>query len=273
MTETVATARVTTITPAIAKELLARNKRNRKVSDRNYQVVLRSIIRNEWKLNGEAIKIDRNGYVLDGQHRLHAIVESETPIETFIIEGLDPDTQDTMDTGKSRTVADVLQIRGEKNTHTLASIIRRIYIYEAHGIKAATSASYPTTNREVLAFYEQNPWIESLVHEARRVGLYAKMPSSLAGLLIHAFTKVDAADAAFFFDKLVTGENLDSLSPIYALRRALQTIHDNPRGTKGQAYLAAISIKAFNKFRAGESVGTLKFTPGGANPEKFPIPA
>lgn len=271
-TEVAITTRIITLTPELAHELLAKNENNRKVSDRNYNKVRRAIERGEWRLNGEAIKVDRNGFVLDGQHRLFAVVDSGIPIETLIVEGLDPETQDTMDTGKTRSVADVLAIRGYKNTATLASIIRRIYLYEMHGLRAATIASYPTTNHEVLQFFAANPWIESLVGDSRRIAQFAKLPGSLAAVLQHVFAQLDADDAADFFERLVSGENLSSTHPIYALRRALHGIYEDSKGTKSQTYIAAITVKAWNKYRAGEQVGTLKFTPGGANPEAFPMP-
>lgn len=271
MNKNIPTARVITLTPAIATQLLARNPRNRKVSNRNYAIVLRAIQRGEWKLNGEAIKVDSDGFILDGQHRCLAVVDSGTPIQTFMIEGLEPDAQDTMDTGKSRGLADILSIRGHVNTAALAAIARRIYLFETHGLKAATQSSYPTTNHEVLAFFEANRWIESLVNDANRVASLAKMPASLAGLLMHVFQTLDRDDSAFFFYRLQTGENLESTSPIYALRRSLQALNES-KGAIGQTYMAALAVKAWNKFRAGESVGMLKFTPGGANPEQFPEP-
>lgn len=271
MTNVTPEARVVTVTPAIASAYLACNTRNRKVSGRNYAVVHRAIMRGEWKLNGEAIKIARDGTVLDGQHRLHAVVESGVPIQTFVIENLEPETQDTMDTGKSRSITDVLAIRGEHQTAMLAAVLRRIYIYESHGLRAATMASYPTTNHEVLAFYDANKWVQSYVAPARSVGGRARLPGSLTGLLMHVFSRIDHGDSAYFFDRLGDGENLPSDSPIYVLRRALELLADS-KGATNQTYLAAITVKAWNKFRAGEPVGHLRFAPGGANPEKFPEP-
>lgn len=266
------TTKVVTITPAYARELLGRNTQNRKISRTNYKTLVRAMVRDEWKLNGEAIKVDENGFILDGQHRLYACIEADKAFETLIVEGLPSDTQDTMDTGKSRSVADVLEIRGEKNTHLLAALIRRVYIYENHGLRQALNTGYDTTNHEVLAYYETNKWIESLTPDARRLATYAKIPASLGGLLVYVLSKIDADDAAFFIEKLITGENLAANHPIYVLRRTLHQLHEDRKGTKGQPYLAAISVKAWNKFRDGETISILRWTPGGANPEEFPTP-
>lgn len=65
-----------------------------------------------WKMNGEAIKFSNTGRLLDGQHRLLACVESGCSVRTLVIRGLPEDTQETMDAGKSRTMANVLELKG-----------------------------------------------------------------------------------------------------------------------------------------------------------------
>lgn len=264
-------ARIVTITQQMATELLNKNKRNRRVSDKNFTKLKRALLRGEWRLNGEAIKVDVDGRVLDGQHRLLAVEDTGIPMQTFMITGLPADTQDTMDTGKSRSIADVLAIRGYKNTATLSAILRRIYIYETHGLKAATQAAYPTTNHEVLAFFDSHPQIEELIAPARKAAQHGKLPGGLAGLLRYVFTGIDPDDTDDFFEKLCTGADMEARNPVLVLRESLKRLKDD-KGTINQTYLAAICIKAWNKYRAGESVGTLKFTPGGATPEKFPEP-
>lgn len=271
MTDSTPTARIITLTPAIASGLLDKNPRNRTIGAKNYAIVLRAIQRGEWKLNGEAIMVARDGTLLDGQHRCLAVVESGIAIETFIVENLDAVVQDTMNTGKSRSLGDILHIRGYVNSTALASIVRRIYVYETHGLKASTAGSYPTTNHEVLAFFERNLWIEQIVPDSKRIAAASKLPGSVVGLLTHVFQTIDRDDAAFFLQRLETGENLQLSSPIYVLRRAL-TILSESKGAMNQSYLVAIAVKAWNKYRDGEPIAMLKFLPGGANPESFPVP-
>jgi hypothetical protein len=264
-------ARIVTITPDYAAMLVGMNPRNRNISSRNFDVLVRALRNGEWQLNGEAIKIDINGHILDGQHRLRAVIETGISIETYLIEGLRPETQDTMDTGKSRGLNDVLAIRGEKNTSNLAAAIRRIYLYKRYGIKSAAVGSIPTTNHECIAFFVRNPDIEELLGPAKRLAKTAKLPTSLAAMLIYAFTEIDPEDAQVFFEKLETGIGLPQGHPIQILRETLRRLYDS-RGATNQMYIAALVIKAWNKYRAGAIITLLKFTPGGANPEQFPEP-
>lgn len=270
-------ARIITLTPEFAAELLDRNPRNRRYSRANYSTIKRGIERGEWELNGEAIKMAVDGYMLDGQHRCRAVIETGTPIETFLIEGLPASTQDTMDTGKSRSLGDILTIRGEKNATRLASIITKVYTARRYGIRAAASGGHTTaaTIRERLDWFERDPqWIRDLLGPARAVQQKAKYPgAALVAALMVTFDGIDPDDSEFFWSRMEDGLHLDSEShPIYVLRAALKTLADNVRGERNERYLAAITIKAWNAFRAGDEIRQLRYRPGGAKPEPFPEP-
>lgn len=261
-----------TITPEIAEKLLAQNSSNRKVSQRNLDVIKESMSRGEWVLNGEAIKIDRTGKVLDGQHRLMACLETGTTFKTLVVYGLPDAAQDSMDTGKSRTLADVLSIRGYKNAAALAAIVVAIMRAERWGIRAGAinQRGNPITIKQAMARIEVEPDLTELptiVMQHPRVGI----SSRTAGLLYYVLTGIDPDDAQYFFDKLLTGEGLERGNPILTLRNQLINLKSE-RGQKKQDYIAALAIKAWNKFRDGEKSSVLRFTPGGANPEAYPEP-
>lgn len=263
---------IVTVTPEIARKLLEQNTRNRKVSKGNYATVLEAMSAGEWELNGEAIKIARNGQILDGQHRLMVCSEHEIPFQTLVVYGLPAETQDTMDTGKSRSAADVLSIEGYPSANNLSSITMAIIRSERWSLKAAVSSAnsfYAITPKQVLSRVQAEPSLCDLVRYAasvRRCGLSSK----LVGVLFYNFSKIDQDDAEFFFNSLRDGDGLERGNPIHTLREQLMAIKHGTRGSVNMTYLAAITIKAWNKFRDGEECRQLKFRSGGANPEKFP---
>lgn len=265
---------VVTVTPEIARKLLEQNTRNRRVSKGNYAKVLEAMSAGEWELNGEAIKIARNGQILDGQHRLLVCAENDIPFQTLIVFGLESDTQDTMDTGKSRTAADVLSIEGYQNTVALASTVVAIIRDERWGLKNATTTAnqaYAVTPKQVLARVKEEPSLEDLTrfaHTVSKCGLSRK----IAGLLFYHFSKIDSDDAQFFFESLRDGVGMERGNPIHTLREHLLSLKSNQRGVLNANYMAAVTIKAWNKFRLGEECKQLKYRPGGANPERFPEP-
>lgn len=265
---------VITVTPNTARKLLEQNTGNRKVSQANLNKVKAAISRGDWALNGEAIKIAKTGRILDGQHRLHACIELDTPIETLIVYGLDDDTQDTMDTGKARTVADVLAISGYKNAVPLAAATIAIIRAEKWGIRAAVAAgssSYTITAKQALERLTEEPSLAELptiVSPVKKIGI----PGKTAGLIYYICSGISQEDADDFFSKLASGEGLDRGNPILALRNQVINIKQETRGQVNQQIVAALMIKAWNKYRTGEETKLLRFSPGGANPEKFPEP-
>lgn len=89
------------IDPDKAAKYLAENTRNRKIKVKHITNLAKAMTQGEWQVNGDAIRFDSNGKVVDGQHRLHAIIQSGVAITTVVIRNLDPDTFHTIDTNKS----------------------------------------------------------------------------------------------------------------------------------------------------------------------------
>lgn len=269
------TSRLIDLTPELAENLLARNPRNRRYSGSNFNIVKRAVENGEWMVNGEAIKVSVNGYILDGQHRCRAVVETGVTIQTFIIEGLPDETQDTMDTGKSRSLGDILTIRGETSATALAALIKRHMLAELYGTAAAFGSSNwkrPLTNHECLVWLDHNSWVREYVNPGRQIAEVTPMGGSTAGFLASMFDRIDSDDSTFFWARVADGVNLADDSPIYALRKAFQGVERNTKGERNQRYLGALVIKSWNFYRAGEPAKQIRFRVGGANPETFPEP-
>lgn len=65
---------------------------------------------------------------------------------------------------------------------------------------------------------------------------------------------------------------MDRGNPILTLRNLLIGAKADSRGEINQTYIAAVTIKAWNRYRSGDPVSQLRFRVGGANPESFPEP-
>ncbi len=264
------TGRVETITPDVAKEMLGVNTNNRNVSRTQVELFARTMAQKAWKMNGEAIKFSNTGRLLDGQHRLLACVESGVPFRTLVIRGLPEDTQETMDAGKGRTMANVLELKGRNNAKQLSTVARSIYLSEQLGVEAACVNNMSPTRNELLTFIESTPQLEDTLRQAST--FYTKsnhlMSISMAALLYWTFNEIDGEACERFFDMLATGANLNEGSPILVLRNTLFDI--NKRGAHSdrptRRRIVGITIKAWNKWREGVTVKLLKFSPN----EQFP---
>lgn len=113
------------VTPKLAKEYISRNSHNRTLKADKVLLYANDILEGKWKRNtAEPIKIATSGRILDGNHRLHAVVKSNLPVHFTIATGLKEDVFDVLDTGTSRSNGDVFDIAGIKNARLVPAIIQ-----------------------------------------------------------------------------------------------------------------------------------------------------
>ncbi len=102
------------ITPEQAFEWLeSANTNNRRVCDSHVSRLARDMAGGRWKLTHTGIAFGPDGTLLDGQHRLWAIVEAGVPVAMVVWRGVDPDSMMAIDSGRSRSMTDILNIAGE----------------------------------------------------------------------------------------------------------------------------------------------------------------
>lgn len=261
---------IETISPDVARRYLGYNTHNRNIRQGRIDAYADDMRNGRWTMNGEAIKFAHDGTLQDGQHRLYAVIASGMTITMLVIRGLPAESQDTMDTGASRKLSDILSLRGEKSAIFLAAAIRGVHLWSI-GRRRFTGGQ-SASNATLLAFFDDNLWIRDASADMQRIALHSKLPAGVVGALYKAFNDIDAADAEYFFARLSSDTGHEQGDPIYSLRRALLASKDDTKGTRNPTYLAAITCKAWNKFRDGEEVKLIGWRPGGANPEAFPEP-
>jgi hypothetical protein len=99
----------------------------------------------DWKLNGESIVFDDNGNVIDGQHRLTAIVESGVTIKSVVVRGVDRSTFTSIDSGVRRDGGDILAVSGYTYSKPLAAALNVIEMYNRYG-GFHNTGSYSSSN-------------------------------------------------------------------------------------------------------------------------------
>lgn len=112
------------MTPTQAKALLGVNTANRHLRRSRVAYFVGLIQRGEWKLTHQGIAIGRSGRLLDGQHRLEAVVETDTPVPMMVSFDVDDSAFEAMDRTLPRSVGDVLHLPA--STVALAIGLQRI---------------------------------------------------------------------------------------------------------------------------------------------------
>lgn len=98
------------VTPEMAAKWLERNTRNRGLRS---DVVMRyatDMREGRWKITGDAIAFDHNGAIVNGQHRLWAVLESGMTIPMLVMFDLDPDVVFVLDDHLKRKLIDIVHI-------------------------------------------------------------------------------------------------------------------------------------------------------------------
>lgn len=262
------------ITPERAKTIVANNPRNRSVNQRHMDRLTATMVAGEYVYNGQPIQLTKDGVLLDGQHRLLACIAANVAIECLVIWDALPETQETMDMGKSRTVADVLRLRGHKNHNVIAALGRRIALAEVNGFRAAIiSTKLEVSPGAVLRSAESIVDVTRYTSMSKSIATLCNFHSGVLAFLIWSIDQVDRTDSDYFWDKLRSGEGLVEGDPIYALRQFGLNRDKAGRGTyQHNVQTAGVVVKAWNKFREGEPVMRLNFRVGGSRPEELAEP-
>lgn len=144
-------AKIMTITPEIAKDMLAKNTRNRRLCQNTVAGLADKIKNGYWEdANGETIKIRKDGSTADGQHRLYAVVVSGVPIITWVITGLDNNVGRGIDVGRKRNVADVARLESGDSwyNNSKVALIRFMFLFNNPSYKFNSSVMQEIVNRD-----------------------------------------------------------------------------------------------------------------------------
>jgi hypothetical protein len=266
---TTPTITVETITPEIAKKYLAENMGNRTMRSRVVDIYALDMTTGNWKFLGDPIRFARNGQLLDGQHRLAAIVQSKTTQQMVVVRDLFMSSQLNMDRGVKRNFADYLKFLGEVNVHMYSAIIGAVTRWEENQSLRSNNISHA----EMEKTYHKYPELKDAISVVQRANNAVRCGYVAGGMVWWRLNQIDSEECSQFFERLISQEDHHQGDPIFALRRVLLSNSSAGRVRSLPAQnVAALMIKAWNKWRDGERVEVLMWRGGGSNPEAFPEP-
>ena len=131
------------VTPEIASEWLERNHINRALRDSTAQKMAEAMADDMWGLNPQVIIIDWNKELCDGQHRLWAIVISGKTQWLQVTFDVDPICRDYIDTGRAKTVGDLLKMAEVPEPNSVAAVAKLTWAYQNRPDGLWNSSNYP----------------------------------------------------------------------------------------------------------------------------------
>lgn len=243
----------------MAQVMLKNNKGNRAVRYTKVLQYAKDIKEGRWKSDTyEFIKISKTGKILDGQHRLIAVVKASIPVWFHVAEDCDDNIFDVLDTGTQRNACDVFTITGVKNSNVIPSVIAK-YNQIRIGRKF-TQIHERATNAVLLEQYfeDEEFWQYVIKGTMNYYKHFAKILSpSIIGGFYSYFLKIDNDKAEEFISQLCTGVNVNN-RVMHLLRQKLMADKVSSKkmnmGTK-----MALIIKAWNYFIEDKEPKILKY--------------
>lgn len=248
------------VSPRMAKEWLKKNENNRPVNKRWVSVLAKAMSAGKFKYNADTIRFDTKGNLLDGQHRLLAIIRSNTSVLVDIVVGLQADVFSTMDQNKNRSSTDIAKTSGFTNFRVAGSAVKSIIGINLGDYKRSFNPYIPAY--DVEEFYKNNPKYDDVCEVASKIAKGHKMVSKTwVATYLWIFSDYDWDKAEQFVTQVAQGTNLKAGSPVLKLRNFIEKVKLTPSLSMNRGALRALTIKAWNAFVTDTPIKKLKFNP------------
>lgn len=261
--------KVATITPEDAMAMLEMNSSNRPLNHQHVNRISRQITEGKWRYNGDTIKIAKSNDILDGQHRLWAIIEAKQAVETIVVRGIEADAFATIDTlRKPRSGSDVLALLGAvRQRSTISVALQWLTRWQRKCLESYRAPQNRIENSDIERAYHDNPGIVRAAEAAQRLrGL--SNPGILA-FFYFVLTNRNPDLAERMISTLENPAGVGINDPFFRLRAYFTSDKKNDR--KDPLITIVYMIKAANAAYENKEIKALNWRNQGSFAE--PIPA
>lgn len=264
------------ITPSQAEKWLGKNHNNRNQRSGKIAAYARDMKSGNWKVTGDSIKFDWNGRLIDGQHRLEAIIAAKTSVQMLIVRGLDPETQGALDVNAKRSPGDALRFAGVQSYVQVLPAMARIDLAWVNGRIRTSSSQFggpvsEMTNTEVVRWVDQNQDApESAAYSMRIYKDLLATPSPLAYAIMRT-GRVDMNASIEFWDSTAEMRTEGVGDPRLTLIKSLKRMDESKR-TKLAAPQISLFFRAWNAWRGGRKITSMPLSGGNGLGVAIPEP-
>lgn len=249
-------AELVNVTPALAEGWLSGNTVNRKIREAAVNQYASDMIAGRWSITNDALCFSPDGLLLNGQHRLAAVIASGETVAMLVMHNVPDESMGHMDTGVKRSSADYFGFHGETHTAALAASLKLGLLYTDGRIYKDRKVQ-SVSNGEMQDFLAENPEIRdsvAYIYATTRGVDLAPTVKIVAHWLFSEAAGRDQADT--FFELLSTRIGLPKGSPILALDSRIREMRKVRTRLTHRDELALV-VKAWNYWRTGRDVRAL----------------
>lgn len=254
------------VTPDLAELWLGKMANNRRLRSNRVAKLVNAMNADRFRVTHQGVAFNMKGELVDGQHRLQAIVASGKPQWMWVYEGLTREAVLVIDTHATRSVADGCTLVGVPTTPREVAAIRRMW-----------SSVYAVFNRdhmdpdEVLHFRRRHATALQFAFDNLGGSAHSKGINSapVVAAVARAWYSVDRERLAEFCRVLVTGivESPTRDGSAIRLRDLLLSPIGSSTGEKYRRELYCKSQTAIQAFLEGRQLKRLD----ASSRELFPI--
>ena len=259
----------TLITPAMAESILNKNTFNRPLRAGVVEKYMRDMLAGKWRKNGSTIVLTVDGTLLDGQHRLFAIVEAACHdknfrgVEIIIVRDADMSALPTIDTGLARTFADFKKLEASGTGHVfpyadqVSAVLRLVYWYNNQWPRIQVRTAR-VSHQELDDLLQKNPTIPELVGEVGASDKLRRLRSASTTAFVYAMAaRQHPNEARAWLDVLKTGDG-EKTHPAMVLRQ--QLIDKALAGKVLDPPTRLVwTIKSWNAFAQTDTIGRIRW--------------
>jgi hypothetical protein len=267
------------VTPQIAKDWLAATAqagphfRNRRRDPKTVALFRRLLREGKLDLITDAIGITPEGWIVNGQHRLAAIMAEDIGAWLYVAYDMPADAFSRIDTGRVRNGSTVLELAGYPSTSGTAALARLVWSWE-HG-KTNFPSNALHVNDDLYAYVRAHPDLVG-TQECDPVPYGKKWAKNLPGVpqrYISLFAWLLRDDDSGFLAALVEDDGDNGITAASLLRKTYAA-----RANRGQdrdyRKTVALFVKARNLWPATDLPTSLKISDRDPFPiPEFPVPA
>lgn len=195
------TTKVEKITPAKAQQYLEKNTSNRPLRKTRVAKYARAMQGGEWYVTNQGLAFNCDGSLLDGQHRLHAVIQAGVPVKMAVTRGLDRASMFGIDTGGNRSVADIARVAGVNREITTTMVSTARAMIDGLNVKYTNQAS-AYTEEQIIEFVLKH---YDAIEFACSIEFGKVSHSAFRAVAARAWYTVNRKSLGEFYDILTTG--------------------------------------------------------------------
>lgn len=248
------------VTPEIAAEWLKKNQ-NRDLRVGYVKQLARDYRAGRFPFTGSPLVLSKHGKLLDGQHRLAALIAAGMDMKFTVVRGVEDEAQAYMDSGRTRTVADHLKMGGDANASYLSSVLMSLSCWLLNGVmnRGGHLGGYRPSKAEILTLRRMLPGVVDANQSWRSmVGALPGIRLSKVGALYWIAKQIDEKKAEHLIYVLGTGDESDLTHPVRVCRETILRDLGRVRQASEITRLVWI-VKAWNASYEGVKVGRFTY--------------